>query len=122
MERLRNSRGGARGDPFRQWRTDQRVPMRSPVGLHRVGSGALSNRISKLETERAALMRARIIAIPLSILWLMSCKMPGEKQDFSKLTEEFVYSSLALSPVSATSAGYHEHNGVSLDEKLDDYS
>src|SRR5882757_10066821 len=49
-----------------------------------------------------------------------SCKMPGERQDFSKVTEDFVYGSLALSPVAATSAGYHEHNGVRLDEKLDD--
>jgi uncharacterized protein (DUF885 family) len=48
--------------------------------------------------------------------------MPGEKQDFSKLTEDFVYGSLALSPVSATAAGYHEHRGVKLDERLDDYS
>src|SRR5450755_2623745 len=51
-----------------------------------------------------------------------SCKMPGERQDFSKTTEDFVYGSLALSPVSATAAGYHEHNGVRLDEKLDDVS
>jgi len=29
---------------------------------------------------------------------------------------------LALSPVSATQAGYHEHNGMALDEMLDDYS
>jgi len=48
--------------------------------------------------------------------------MPGEKQDFAKLTDDFVYGSLALSPVSATSAGYHDHRGESLDEKLDDYS
>lgn len=48
--------------------------------------------------------------------------MPGEKQDFSKLTDDFVYGSLALSPVSATAAGYHQHHGESLDEKLDDYS
>ncbi len=47
--------------------------------------------------------------------------MPGEKQDFSKLTEDFVFGSLALSPVAATSSGYHEHNGVRLDEKLDDF-
>jgi uncharacterized protein (DUF885 family) len=48
--------------------------------------------------------------------------MPGEQQDFPKLTEEFVYGSLAISPVSATAAGYHEHHGVRLDEKLDDFS
>ncbi|HYL38514.1 MAG TPA: DUF885 domain-containing protein [Bryobacteraceae bacterium] len=48
--------------------------------------------------------------------------MTPEQQDLSKLTDDFVYSSLALSPVSATSAGYHEHHGVKLDEKLDDFS
>jgi uncharacterized protein (DUF885 family) len=48
--------------------------------------------------------------------------MPGEQQDFSKLTEDFIYGSLALSPVSATVAGYHKHHGVNLDEKLDDFS
>ena len=44
------------------------------------------------------------------------------KPDFSKLTEDFVYGALALSPVSATQAGYHAHQGVKLDEKLDDFS
>src|SRR6266404_6205414 len=58
----------------------------------------------------------------IGLLTLTGCKMPGEQQDFSKLTEEFVYGSLALSPVSATVAGYHEHQGVRLDEKLDDFS
>jgi uncharacterized protein (DUF885 family) len=55
---------------------------------------------------------------------MAGCKMTPEKQipDFSKLTEDFVYGSLALSPVSATQAGYHEHQGVKLDEKLDDFS
>jgi len=65
-------------------------------------------------------MRLALSATILSFLLTTSCKMPEEQQDFSKLTEDFVYGSLALSPVSATSAGYHEHNGVRLDEKLDD--
>ena len=42
--------------------------------------------------------------------------------DFDKLTDELLYGSLALSPVAATQTGYHEHNGVRLDEQLDDYS
>jgi len=41
---------------------------------------------------------------------------------FDKLTQDFLYGSLALSPVSATGVGYHLHNGVPLDELLDDYS
>jgi len=68
---------------------------------------------------RLCLKTAAVVAI-ISIT--ASCKMPGERQDFSKVTEDFVYGSLALSPVAATSAGYHEHNGVRLDEKLDDLS
>src|SRR5215471_1868814 len=42
--------------------------------------------------------------------------------DFDKLTDDLLYGTLALSPVTATQTGYHEHNGVSLDEMLDDYS
>jgi uncharacterized protein (DUF885 family) len=60
------------------------------------------------------------MSIAAAILVMTSCSMPGEKQDLSKLTEEFVYGSLALSPVTATGAGYHVHNGERLDEKLDD--
>jgi uncharacterized protein (DUF885 family) len=64
------------------------------------------------------------VAVLASIFLMAGCKMNQEKQkpDFSKLTEDFVYGSLALSPVSATQAGYHEHQGVKLDEKLDDFS
>jgi len=38
------------------------------------------------------------------------------------LVEEFVYSALAFSPVGATGAGYHQHQGRRLDEMLDDFS
>jgi uncharacterized protein (DUF885 family) len=64
------------------------------------------------------------VALTGFIILMAGCKMTPEKQipDFSKLTEDFVYGSLALSPVSATQAGYHEHQGVKLDEKLDDFS
>jgi uncharacterized protein (DUF885 family) len=43
-------------------------------------------------------------------------------QDSEKLTQDFIYGTLALSPVSATAAGYHQHNGAVLDDLLDDYS
>ncbi len=56
----------------------------------------------------------------------MSCgdtpKPKTEAADFDKLVDDFVYGSLALSPVNATGAGYHSHNGVSMDEALDDLS
>ena len=43
-------------------------------------------------------------------------------QDSGKLTNDFIYGTLALSPVSATQAGYHQHQGKVLDDLLDDYS
>src|SRR5262249_5610495 len=49
-------------------------------------------------------------------------KKPSSAENFDKLVDDFVYGSLALSPVSATSTGYHQHNGVSLDEAIDDFS
>lgn len=68
---------------------------------------------------------AFIIALA-SLFCVTSCKQteqaPPPKPDLSKLTDDFVYGSLALSPVSATSAGYHEHNGVDLDQQIDDFS
>jgi uncharacterized protein (DUF885 family) len=45
-----------------------------------------------------------------------------ETSDFSKLTDDFVYGTLALSPISATQAGYHMHNGMPLDDTLDNMS
>jgi uncharacterized protein (DUF885 family) len=58
-------------------------------------------------------------------LLLMSCeskKPEAASGDFDKMVDDFVYGSLALSPVGAAATGYHTHNGVSMDEGLDDYS
>src|ERR1700693_6135745 len=56
--------------------------------------------------------------------------IPSQKANstFAKLTEEFVHESLALSPSSASQAGYHKHvdpktgKTISLDSLLDDVS
>ena len=58
---------------------------------------------------------------PLLALVVAGCS-PPPKQSFSKLAEEFVYNSLALSPVAATQTGYHRHDGKQLDALLDDFS
>ena len=39
-----------------------------------------------------------------------------------RIVDDFMYGSLALSPINATQAGYHRHKGVILDDLLDDYS
>jgi uncharacterized protein (DUF885 family) len=46
----------------------------------------------------------------------------SETSAFDRLVQEFVLDSLALSPSAATSAGYHLHKGVVLDDVLDDFS
>lgn len=42
--------------------------------------------------------------------------------NFSKLSEEFVYTTLTFSPSSATAAGLHQYKGQNLDDQLDDFS
>ena len=55
-------------------------------------------------------------------IFLSSCNRESPAGQFDKITEDYLYGSLSLSPVSATATGYHLHNGVPLDELLDDYS
>jgi uncharacterized protein (DUF885 family) len=56
----------------------------------------------------------------LAVLILPSCKPKPPR--FSTIAEEFVFNSLTFSPSQATAVGYHMHNGVPLDELLDDFS
>jgi len=61
----------------------------------------------------------------LSFLLLLACAGCGSKPappDFDKITQDFIYSTLAFSPVTATATGYHQHIGIHLDELVDDYS
>ncbi len=68
-------------------------------------------------------MKLALQAACAAAFLLSGCgKKALEPAAFEALTSEFVHSSLALSPVSATSVGLHTHNGVKLDEKLDDMS
>jgi len=60
----------------------------------------------------------------LTLVILAGCGRSAKPDSpaFTKLTDDFIYGSLALSPTTATQAGYHAHNGVALDEQLDDMS
>ncbi len=60
------------------------------------------------------------LLLPLALL-AAGCG-PGASERFAKLSEDFVYGSLALSPVSATGVGLHVYNGMKLDDMLDDMS
>jgi len=63
----------------------------------------------------------RVFAL-IAVMLLAGCNRSSPTVQFDKLTDDFLYGSLALSPVSATGVGYHVHNGVPLDELVDDYS
>jgi len=65
-------------------------------------------------------MRRPVLA--LLLISVGGCSRQNPAMVFDKLTQDFLYGSLALSPVSATATGYHSHNGVPLDELVDDYS
>jgi len=70
------------------------------------------------------LRRSSLIICSFSILFGLGAifeHASGEEEERT-LAEHFVYTSLALNPPSATAQGYHEHEGVLLDELLDDYS
>src|SRR5579864_3101531 len=41
---------------------------------------------------------------------------------FNQVVDDFVFGSLALSPVPASAVGYHKHHGESLEDQLDDFS
>jgi uncharacterized protein (DUF885 family) len=60
------------------------------------------------------------LTIVMSTLASAGCGSP--EHHFSKLADEFVYSSLTFSPVTATAAGLHQYQGQNLDEQLDDTS
>ncbi len=47
---------------------------------------------------------------------------PTTNGPFEQLVDDFVFGTLALSPVNATGVGYHVDHGASLDDMLDDYS
>ena len=61
------------------------------------------------------------LAIALSLL-LAGCSGTPKPIDIEKLLQDFIGTSLALSPVAATETGFHSYQGVELDGILDDYS
>ncbi len=67
-------------------------------------------------------MRSRKLLTPILFLVLASCRGPSDEEQVHRLAEQFVHQTLALSPSTATAQGYHQHEGVALDEQLDDFS
>src|ERR1700722_9270882 len=67
-------------------------------------------------TIRIHMRKAFGVCFPLLLLAGCGSRQP---QDLAPLADEFVYTTLAFSPVNSTSQGYHQHRGVDLDSQLD---
>jgi uncharacterized protein (DUF885 family) len=66
-------------------------------------------------------MRTIPVVILLALLTI-ACRSSSSDSEFPKLTEEFVYKTLAFSPVYASSQGLHSYGGVNFDTQIDDIS
>ncbi|MCC6540268.1 MAG: DUF885 domain-containing protein [Bryobacterales bacterium] len=60
------------------------------------------------------------VAATLLFLALSACTS-GPPPKFSDVVQEYVFTALSFEPVTATGAGYHVHNGIHLNEILDDF-
>ena len=58
-----------------------------------------------------------VLTIGLALL-VSSCSPEPLKEKLSDLIEEFIYTSLSNSPVTATQVGYHKHGAIELDSQL----
>ncbi len=52
----------------------------------------------------------------------MGCSHKSAGPEFGKISEEFVYTTLSFSPVSASAQGLHKYNDQNFDRELDDIS
>ena len=76
----------------------------------------------------------RVLVVGMIVLAVTNaCKTETPEEDFAGIVATFPFQSLALTPIAATAAGYHEHvegadeeglggTKIALDEMLDDYS
>lgn len=65
--------------------------------------------------------RSRAVALCLGLL-LTACSHETKPIDVEKLLQDFIGSTLAMQPITATQVGFHNYEGVNLDSILDDYS
>jgi uncharacterized protein (DUF885 family) len=62
------------------------------------------------------------LALAAALLCFSACRSREAPAQWPAFVKDFVENSLALSPVSATAAGYHAHGPTALDTLLDDLS
>ena len=63
----------------------------------------------------------RLLPIVLFMtLAMVACSSSQKPQEFGKIADEFVYTTLSFSPVNASGQGLHSYNGQNFDTELDD--
>ena len=72
--------------------------------------------------SRKTLTAALVVGLAPAILILGGCRTAQNVDAVDRLATEFVFETLAFSPVTATQAGYHFHGRDSLDIVIDDMS
>src|SRR5580693_4748075 len=68
-------------------------------------------------TYNSCIMRFPLLAL---ILLTISCSRKTPAPEFEKVVDDFVYTTLSFSPVSASGQGLHKYNGQDFDRDLDD--
>jgi uncharacterized protein (DUF885 family) len=63
----------------------------------------------------------KLVAAVGVVLMITGCSR-NSAGDFSRLSDEFVYTTLSFSPITATAAGLHQYNNQNFDDILDDVS
>src|ERR1700674_4353855 len=63
----------------------------------------------------------KLVAVVSVVLMTAGCSR-NSAGDFSRLSDEFVYTTLSFSPITATAAGLHQYNNRNFDDMLDDVS
>ena len=63
----------------------------------------------------------KLVALLPLLLFAAACG-PNPSEQFARLSDEFVYTTLSFSPAGATPVGLHQYNNQNLDDLLDDVS
>src|ERR1700676_1373520 len=78
--------------------------------------------MNKNQSLHFACLIAAVLCCPGVWAASANAKVASTGSQFEQLVDDFVFGTLALSPTTATSFGYHVHHGASLDDMLDDFS
>jgi uncharacterized protein (DUF885 family) len=75
-----------------------------------------------MSTRSQAEPRASALLVLILVTGTIACSRKTPAPEFEKVAEDFVYTSLSFSPVTASGQGLHHYNGKDFDRDLDDFS